>query len=89
MKIHSQRDVDFSRESSLDMPIDPSDMANYILENIPVNPGTHENLIYLKNITKITGLIEMPTPPKGFDYLDINNVDYSLSIGITEKYNLY
>jgi len=85
MKIHSQRDVDFNRESSMNIPIDPSDIANYILDNIPVTVGTHSDFLYLKNVTKITGLVEMPMPPKGFDYLDINNVDYSMTISVTER----
>lgn len=87
MKIYPQREVYFDRISSLDIPIDPIDIANYIYKNIPTTSAIHpsDDMIYLRNIISIDKVKQVTNPPKGFDYLDINNVDYSMSLSIIEN----
>jgi len=85
LKILPQRIIDFDRDSTIDVPIDPIDIANYISENIPVSSSTHDELVYIKNITQIVKLLEIPLPPKGFDFLNINNVDYSMTLSLIEN----
>jgi hypothetical protein len=87
LKIYSQRIIYFDRESSLEIPLDPIDIANYIYNNIPTNSTIHpsDDMIYLRNIISIEKIGQISNPPKGFDYLDINNVDYSLSLYVKEN----
>lgn len=94
LKILPQREFLASRESNINNPIDPIDIANFIANNVPQtsDPMPSQNNIssgvdytYIKLIKEVDSIQQTNNPPNGFDYLSLNNVNYSLSLAITEE----
>ena len=74
MIIYPQRDIDYNRKSSLKIPIDPIDIANYLSNNLPTPSVLHpeNDMIYLRNILSI----EKEVPLRGIiKYVDSDLVD--------------
>ena len=40
---------------------------------------------FIKLIKEVDSIQQTNNPPNGFDYLSLNNVNYSLSLAITEE----